>query len=53
MASRSITDWLLKGPEMRVPCDAYCMVWVGADGSVKLCCVTFLLGSLHATAFMS
>ena len=48
MALRSITDWLLKGPDMRVPCDAYRMVWVGADGSVKLCYVTFLLGNLHA-----
>jgi molybdenum cofactor biosynthesis enzyme MoaA len=48
MALRSIPDWLLKGPEMRVPCDAYRMLWVGADGSVKLCYVTFLLGNLHA-----
>lgn len=48
MALRSITDWLLKGPEMRIPCDAYRMLWVGADGSVKLCYVTFFLGNLHA-----
>ena len=48
MALRSITDWLLKGPEMRVPCDSYRMIWVGADGSVKLCYVTFLLGNLYA-----
>jgi len=48
MALRSIPDWLLKGPDMRVPCDAYRMLWVGADGSVKLCYVTFLLGNLHA-----
>jgi MoaA/NifB/PqqE/SkfB family radical SAM enzyme len=44
---RSIPDWLLKGPEMRVPCDAYNMIWVGADGTVQLCYVTFLLGNLH------
>lgn len=44
---RSIPDWLLKGPAMRVPCDAYDMVWVGADGSVRLCFVTFPLGNLH------
>lgn len=44
---RSIPDWLLKGPDMKVPCDAYRMVWVGADGSVQLCYVTFPLGNLH------
>jgi cyclic pyranopterin phosphate synthase len=44
---RSIPDWLLKGPEMRVPCDAYNMIWVGADGSVRLCFVDFPLGNLH------
>ena len=44
---RSIPDWLLKGPEMRVPCDAYQMIWVGADGTVQLCYVTFRLGNLH------
>ena len=44
---RAIPDWLLKGPEMRVPCDAYDMIWVGADGSVRLCFVNFPLGNLH------
>ena len=29
-----IPDWLLLGPEMRVPCTAYEMAWVGADGTV-------------------
>jgi cyclic pyranopterin phosphate synthase len=43
---RSIPDWLIKGPNMRVPCDAYNMIWVGADGSVRLCYVTFPLGNL-------
>lgn len=47
MSLRSIPDWLMKGADMRVPCDAYNMVWVGADGSVKLCYVTFDLGNLH------
>jgi cyclic pyranopterin phosphate synthase len=46
-AIRSMPDWLLKGPEMRVPCDNYQMLWVGADGTVKLCYVTFELGNLH------
>jgi MoaA/NifB/PqqE/SkfB family radical SAM enzyme len=44
---RSISDWLLKGPDMRVPCDAYQMLWVGADATVQLCYVTFRLGNLH------
>src|SRR5262245_43654336 len=38
---RSMPDWLTKGPDMRVPCDAYRMIWVGADGTVKMCYVTF------------
>lgn len=46
---RSIPDWLLKGPNMRVPCDAYNMIWVGADGSVRLCFVTFPMGNLFDT----
>jgi MoaA/NifB/PqqE/SkfB family radical SAM enzyme len=43
---RSVPDWLLKGRDMRVPCDAYELLWVGADGSVQLCDVTFPLGNL-------
>ncbi|GJG87864.1 hypothetical protein tb265_30450 [Gemmatimonadetes bacterium T265] len=44
---RSMPNWLLKGPDMKVPCDNYQMIWVGADGTVKLCYVTFRLGNLH------
>lgn len=44
---RSIPDWLLLGPEMRVPCNANQMLWIGADGTVQLCYVTFPLGNLH------
>jgi cyclic pyranopterin phosphate synthase len=44
---RSIPDWLLKGPAMRVPCDAGKLVWIGADGSVQLCYVTFKLGNIR------
>ncbi|MDF1504234.1 radical SAM protein [Roseisolibacter sp. H3M3-2] len=44
---RSIPEWLLLGPDMRVPCDSHQMLWVGADGSVQQCYVTFPLGSLH------
>ena len=44
---RSIPDWLLLGPEMKVPCTAYEMIWVGADGTVQMCYVTFKLGNLH------
>jgi molybdenum cofactor biosynthesis enzyme MoaA len=46
-ALRSVPDWLLLGPRMRAPCDAGEMLWVGADGSVQLCYVTFPLGNLH------
>jgi molybdenum cofactor biosynthesis enzyme MoaA len=47
VALRSIPDWLIKGPDMRVPCDRYRLIWVGADGTVQLCYVTFKLGNLH------
>jgi MoaA/NifB/PqqE/SkfB family radical SAM enzyme len=47
VALRSIPDWLLKGPDMKVPCDRYRLIWVGADGTVQLCYVTFKLGNLH------
>ncbi len=47
MGLRSIPDWLILGPRMRVPCDKYRMLWVGADGTVQLCYVTFRLGNLH------
>lgn len=43
----SIPDWLLKGPGMRVPCDANKLIWVGADGTVQLCYVTFKLGNIR------
>ncbi|MCK5945339.1 MAG: radical SAM protein [Planctomycetes bacterium] len=43
---RSIPEWLLRGAEMKVPCDKYRMVWVGADGTVQLCYVKFRLGDL-------
>lgn len=43
----SIPDWLMRGPGMRVPCDAKKLIWVGADGTVQLCYVTFKLGNLH------
>ena len=47
MALRSIPDWLLKGPAMKVPCDRYRLLWVGANGVVQMCYVTFVLGNLH------
>ena len=49
MSLASIPDWLLKGEAMRVPCDKYQMLWIGADGTVQLCYVTFKLGNLHET----
>ena len=47
MALRSIPNWLLKGPEMNVPCDRYRLLWIGANGVVQMCYVTFELGNLH------
>jgi len=47
MALRSVPDWLLKGPGMKVPCERYRLIWVGADGTVQMCYVTFKLGNLH------
>jgi MoaA/NifB/PqqE/SkfB family radical SAM enzyme len=44
---RSIPDWLLQGPAMQVPCDSHEMIWVGPDGTVQQCYVTFRLGNLH------
>ncbi|HZP36831.1 MAG TPA: radical SAM protein [Methylomirabilota bacterium] len=44
---RSIPDWLMLGPAMRVPCDFRDTLWIGADGTVQLCYVTFRLGNLH------
>lgn len=44
---RAIPDWLLRGPGMRVPCDRYRLIWIGANGVVQLCYVTFVLGNLH------
>ncbi len=44
---RSITDWVMKGPEMLVPCDARKLIWIGADGTVQLCYVTFKLGNIN------
>ncbi|MFZ0335987.1 MAG: radical SAM protein, partial [Candidatus Acidiferrales bacterium] len=47
MALRSVPDWLLKGPNMRVPCERYRLIWIGADGTVQMCYATFRLGNLH------
>jgi molybdenum cofactor biosynthesis enzyme MoaA len=46
---RAIPDWLLKGPDMRIPCDASDILWVGADGTVQMCYVTFKLGNIYQT----
>jgi len=44
---RSIPDWLMRGPAMRVPCTERDLIWVGPDGSVQMCYVTFRLGNLY------
>ena len=43
----SIGDWALRQEKMKIACDAGKLLWIGADGSVKLCYVTFDLGNLH------
>ena len=47
VALASEADWALKQEQMRSPCDARKLLWVGADGSVMLCYLTFPLGNLH------
>ncbi len=47
MALVSLEDWALKQQDMKIPCDARKLLWIGADGSVMLCYVTFPLGNLH------
>ncbi|WP_082688669.1 radical SAM protein [Ruegeria marisrubri] len=49
---RSIPDWLIKKERMKVPCTAYDLIWIGADGSVQLCYVTFKLGNLHTNTLL-
>jgi MoaA/NifB/PqqE/SkfB family radical SAM enzyme len=44
---RSVPDWLLKGRDMRVPCHSHQLLWVGPDGTVQQCYVTFKLGNLY------
>ncbi len=44
---RSIPDWLMKREGMRVPCDAYEMIWIAADGTIQLCDTHFNLGNLR------
>lgn len=43
----SISDWLIQKENMKVPCDRDSMLWIGPDGSVQLCYVTFPLGNLN------
>lgn len=44
---RSIPDWVTKYEDMRVPCDAYQLLWIGADGSLQLCDTAFPLGNVN------
>jgi cyclic pyranopterin phosphate synthase len=46
---RSVPDWMVKGTRMRVPCDAYNLIWIGADGSVQLCDTALPLGNVNQT----
>lgn len=44
---RALPALLLDDLAASVPCDAYELLWVGADGTVQLCDVHFKLGNLH------
>jgi cyclic pyranopterin phosphate synthase len=44
---RALPSLLLENAAASIPCDAYELLWVGADGSVQLCDVAFPLGNLH------
>lgn len=46
---RALPSLLLENAAASIPCDAYELIWVGADGSVQLCDVAFPLGNLHRT----
>lgn len=43
---RSIPDWLVQGAAMRVPCDAYELLWIGADGTLQLCDTALPIGNV-------
>jgi cyclic pyranopterin phosphate synthase len=44
---RALPDLLLKDAAATIPCDAYQLLWIGADGTVQLCDVHFRLGNVH------
>ncbi len=44
---RSVPDWVIEGTSMRVPCDAYELLWIGADGSLQLCDTALPLGNVR------
>lgn len=46
---RSIPDWVTLCEDMRVPCDAYQLLWIGADGSLQMCDTAFPLGNVNET----
>lgn len=46
---RALPDLLLGDAAHRVPCDAYELLWVGADGTLQLCDTHFVLGNVKET----
>ncbi|MBL8897973.1 MAG: radical SAM protein [Planctomycetes bacterium] len=44
---RALPELLLQPGSLKVPCDAYQLLWVGADGGLQLCDSAFPLGNLH------
>lgn len=47
---RAIPDWVSSGNQMDVPCDMYKHIWIGPDGSVKLCYAGFPLGNINKSS---
>ena len=43
---RAIPDLLMEGPAARIPCNAYDILWIGADGTVQICDTAFELGNV-------
>lgn len=46
---RALPDLLLGDAAHEVPCDAYELLWIGADGTLQLCDTHFVLGNVKQT----
>jgi cyclic pyranopterin phosphate synthase len=43
----SIEDWLMKKEKIDIPCYRYDRLWIAANGDVRVCQKSVLLGNLH------